>query len=128
MRVPLVHLTDVVDAVLHAVTRTARTSRPVNVVGPDCPTQAEYLALRHARLGEHARAVYLPMLPIRIAAQRAAGRARFRVPAGRDLGYCLAWAAQEVSYDLRPAAAELGWAPRIPVSDGLANLSRAAVG
>jgi nucleoside-diphosphate-sugar epimerase len=119
MRVPLVHVTDVADAILHAVMRTARANRPVNVVGPDCPTQAEYLALRRERRGDHARPVYLPMMPARLAARVATARARFRVPSGRDLGYCLAWAAQEVTYDLRPAAAELGWAPRIPVADGL---------
>ena len=119
MRVPLVHVTDVVDAILHAVTRTSRANRPVNVVGPDCPTQAEYLALRRERRGEHAKPVYVPMMPARLAARVASSRARFRVPSRRDLGYCLAWAAQEVTYDLRPAAAELGWAPRIPVSDGL---------
>ena len=119
MRVPLVHLADMVDAIVHAVTRTGRVARPVNVVGPDSPTQAEYLALRRERRGEAVRSVYLPMLPARLAARIAEGRARFRVPSGRDLAYCLAWAAQEVTYDLRPAAAELGWTPRIPVSDGL---------
>jgi nucleoside-diphosphate-sugar epimerase len=119
MRVPLVHVTDVVDAVVQAVTRPARVARPVNVVGPDCPTQAEYVAMRRERRGERARDVYLPMAPARLAGFRAARRARFRVPSQRDLAYCLAWAAQEVTYDLRPAAAELGWAPRIALSDGL---------
>ena len=121
MRVPLVHVADVVDAVLHAVTRTGRVARPVNVVGPDCPTQDEYLRLRRERRGDEARPVYVPMAPARLAARMAGSRARFRVPSGRDLAYCLAWAAQEVSYDLRPAASELGWAPRIPVYDGLAD-------
>jgi nucleoside-diphosphate-sugar epimerase len=119
MRVPLVHVSDVVDAIVHAVRRTGCMSRPVNVVGPDCPTQAEYLALRQASRGDRARPVYLPTMATLLAARHAASRARFRVPSGRNLAYCMAWAAQEVAYDLRPAAAELGWAPRIPVSDGL---------
>ena len=121
MRVPLVHLTDVVEAVFQAVTRTGRIARPVNVVGPDTPTQAEYFALRRARRGDGARPVYLPMAPARLAGSFAAHRARFRVPTGRDLAYCLAWAAQETSYDLRPAAAELGWTPRVAVADGLGD-------
>ena len=119
MRVPLVHVTDVAEAIVQAVTRSGRVARPVNVVGADSPTQAEYLALRRERKGEPSRAVYLPMGPTRLAGHLKARRARFRVPTGRDLAYCLAWAAQETVYDLRPAATELGWAPRIALSEGL---------
>jgi len=120
MRVPLVHVSDVVDAIVQAVTRAGRVTRPLNVVGPDCPTQAEYLALRHERRGERTRPLYVPVGMARTLGRLAAHRARFGMPSGRDLAYCFAWAAQEVRYDLRPAAAELAWAPRIPVSEGLA--------
>ena len=121
MHVPLVHVADVVDAVLAAVSRTGRGTRPVNVVGPDSPTQAEYLALRQRRGGDGARPVYLPMSAARFAGRRKAQGTRFGVPGGRNLPYCLAWATQDVTYDLRPAAAELGWTPRIPVADGLGD-------
>jgi nucleoside-diphosphate-sugar epimerase len=121
MRVPLVHVGDVVDAVVQAVTRAGRVARPVNVVGPDCPTQAEYLRLRRERRGDRALPVYLSAAAARALGSRAAHRSRFGIPPGRSLAYCLAWAAQEATYDLRGAATELGWAPRVPVGDGLAE-------
>lgn len=121
MRVPLVHVTDVVEAVVQAIGRPGRLPRPVNVVGPDCPTQAEYLAIRRERRGDRARPVYVPASVARFAGRRRAHRLRFGVPSGRDLAYCLAWAAQEVTYDLRPAASDLGWAPRVAVAEGLTD-------
>jgi len=65
--------------------------------------------------------VVLAILTTHLAGAFASHRARFRVPTGRDLAYCLAWAAQETSYDLRPAAAELGWTPRVAIADGLGD-------
>jgi UDP-glucose 4-epimerase len=121
MRVPLVHVSDVVDAIARAIAVPSRIARAVNVVGPDCPTQAEYLSLRRVRKGDRMPAVYVPVTLARLAGAHAARRTRFRVPTGRHLGYCLEWATQEASYSLRPAMTELDWSPSVRLSDGLAE-------
>src|SRR5262249_57307584 len=99
--------------------RRLRTSggpaEPLDLVGPDIPTQAEYLRRRNAARDE-------PIVPFYV---RAAGLLR-RIAAvesgrtARALAYRLAWATQSVRYDVDPLTRALGWCPRIDLARGLA--------
>ena len=120
MLLPLVHVTDVADAVARAAAHARPARRPIHVVGPESPSQGEYLALRAAHGREPIRPLYVPFGPTRLGARWIAGRSRQRGVAGaRSRLYSLAWTAQRVRYDLSTAARELGWRPRIDIAVGL---------
>jgi nucleoside-diphosphate-sugar epimerase len=107
MRLPMVHVADVVEAVWRTLSAETLPRAPLHVVGPDAPTQAAWLAARDPGR----RAVFVPVAPL---LRRLAGRA---VPARwRALGYRLAWATQSVRYDRAPLAATLGWQPEIGIT------------
>jgi len=118
-RVPLVHLTDVVEAIEHALLCPHAVATPVNVVGPDMPTQRDYLKARAAAGKEHIVPLYVPLGALRWLARRLATRCRFGGAEGKSLVYELGWLAQDVTFDLRAGADEIGWMPRIAVAEGL---------
>ena len=81
MRLPLVHVRDVAEAVVRALRLARAPAAPLDLVGPRPPTQAEWLARRRATGDERLVPLYLPV------ARRAAGahgaarsRARARLP------------------------------------------------
>jgi nucleoside-diphosphate-sugar epimerase len=125
MLLPLVHVHDVAEAVLRALRSSSAPAEPLDLVGPDMPTQAEYLRRRNAaRAAERIVPVYV----------RAAGLLRRiaaveRVRRVRALAYRLAWATQSVRYDVGPLARALGWCPGIDLPRGFTpRLERAAAG
>jgi nucleoside-diphosphate-sugar epimerase len=109
MRLPMVHVDDVVEAAWRACSAARVPATPLHVVGPDEPTQAAWLA---AHGGDASgRVVYLAAgaLLARLAAGPVPARAR-------DLAHRLAWATQSVRFDPAPTAAALGWRPAIPAT------------
>src|SRR5262249_49491548 len=96
---------------LHA---SSAPPEPLDLVGPDMPTQAEYLRRRNAARDERVVALYVRAAPLlrRIAAVE-------RVRTARALAYRLAWATQSVRYDVGPLGRALGWCPSINLSHGL---------
>lgn len=126
MRLPMVHVDDVVEAVWRACTAARLPETPLHVVGPDEPTQAAWLAAHGSDASR--RVVYLPAggLLARLAAGPLPARAR-------DLAHRLAWATQSVRFDGGPTAFALGWRPgiaatgavRAPAPVGTASLALA---
>jgi nucleoside-diphosphate-sugar epimerase len=115
MLLPLVHVHDVAEAVLRALRTASAPREPLDLVGPDMPTQAEYLRRRNAARDERVVPLYVRAAGLlrRIAALESARTAR-------ALAYRLAWATQSVRYDVEPLARALGWCARIDLPRGLA--------
>jgi nucleoside-diphosphate-sugar epimerase len=115
MLLPLVHVHDVAEAVLRALRSSSAPTEPLDVVGPDMPTQAEYLRLRSAARDERVVPLYVRAASVlrRIAALES-------VRTARALAYRLAWATQSVRYDVGPLTRALDWRPRIDLPRGLA--------
>ncbi len=59
MLLPLVHVHDVAEAVLRALRTSCAPPEPLDLVGPDMPTQAEYLRRRNAARAERIVPVYV---------------------------------------------------------------------
>jgi len=115
MLLPMVHVHDVAEAVLRALRISRAPADALDLVGPDMPTQAEYLRRRNAARDERVVPVYVRAATLlrRVAALESARTAR-------ALAYRLAWATQSVRYDVDPLARALGWSPRIDLARGLA--------
>ena len=124
MLLPLVHVHDVAEAVLRALRTSCAPPEPLDLIGPDMPTQAEYLRRRNAARAERIVPVYVRAAGLlrKIAAVERAQRVR-------ALAYRLAWATQSVRYDVGPLARALGWCPGIDLPRGFTpRLQRAAAG
>jgi nucleoside-diphosphate-sugar epimerase len=124
MLLPLVHVHDVAEAVLRALRSSSAPAEPLDLVGPDMPTQAEYLRRRNAARDERVVPLYVRAAGLlrRIAALES-------VPTARALAYRLAWATQSVRYENGPLAQAVGWCPSIDLARGLApRLVRAPAG
>jgi len=119
MRVPLVHVDDVVEAVGRALEARRRIGSALHVVGPDAPTQAAYLARRATIRGERMRPIYVPIGLAAALARRRAWHDALRAPGATSRLYALAWTVQETRYDLHETERVLGWTPRITIEDGL---------
>jgi nucleoside-diphosphate-sugar epimerase len=115
MLLPMVHVHDVAEAVLRALRISRAPADALDLVGPDMPTQAEYLRQRNAARGERIVPVYVRAATLlrKLAALESARTAR-------ALAYRLAWATQSVRYDVDRLAQALGWSPRIDLGRGLA--------
>ena len=113
MLLPLVHVDDVVEAIVRALQRPGGETGPLTLVGPDAPTQAEWLARRE----DGVRTLYVPTGAARRLAGWQAARALDGRASGTRRAYQLAWATQSVRYDRSACTAELGWAPRIPSTE-----------
>jgi nucleoside-diphosphate-sugar epimerase len=115
MLLPLVHVRDVAEAVARALCTGSTPAEPLDLVGPETPTQAEYLDCWSAARGESVVPVYVPAARIlrRIASLPCPETAR-------ALAYRLAWATQSVRYENGPLARALGWSPSIGLREGLA--------
>ena len=115
MLLPLVHVRDVAEAVVRALRADGTPAEPLNLVGPDMPTQAEYLACWSAARGESLVPVYVPAARLlrRIASLPSPRTAR-------AFAYRLAWATQSVRYEQGPLARALGWSPSVGLPQGLA--------
>ena len=120
MRLPLVHLDDLSDAVWRSVSVTHAPATALNVVGAEQPSQSEYLRMRASWRAERVAALYVPLTAVRWGARWRAERARMRLPLGRSRLYSLAWIAQETRYDTSATERDLGWVSRVPVAEGLA--------
>ena len=120
MRLPLVHLDDLSDAVWRAVSVSHAPSTPLNVVGAEQPSQAEYLRMRASWCAERIAAVYVPLTAVRWGARWRAEHSRLHLRNRRSRLYSLAWIAQEARYDTGATERELSWTARVPVAEGLA--------
>ncbi len=134
MLLPLVHVDDVAEAAWRA-TAARHVAVPVlNVVGPETPTQADYLVRREAQGHGRLAAIYVSLAAFRALARRRVRVQALRPTAWASRSYALAWSAQEARYDLRATERALGWVPRIGLDDGLrgptatAAVALAAVG
>jgi len=121
MLLPLVHVRDVAEAVVRVLHSQNAPVEPLDLVGPEMPTQAEYLAHRSAARGERLVPVYVPAARLlrRLAGLPGARRTR-------ALAYRLAWATQSVRYESGSLAQALGWSPSVDLAQGLASLPGAA--
>ncbi len=119
MRLPLVHVRDVAEAVWRAASHPGPLHRPLNLVGPDIPTQADYLALRATTGRDPIVPVYVPASVLQLAARRAARGARLVASRGCSLPYALWWQTQEVSYERDSARQDMDWVPTIATAAGL---------
>lgn len=118
-RVPLVCLSDVVEAIAKALVAPRHSVTAVNVVGPELATQRRYLALQADGRGDRTVPLFVPLAVLRWLGTRIAGRYRFGGAAEKSLVYELRWLDQDVGFDLRQGAERLGWMPRIGVAEGL---------
>ena len=119
MFLPLVHVNDVAEAVWR-VADARRVATPVlNVVGPETPTQASYLARRRAYRRERLIPLYVSLGAFERLAERRAWAHALKPAARESRAYALAWSAQRTRYDVRPTERALGWAPRIGLDEGL---------
>lgn len=124
---PLVHLRDTAEAIWRAASCLRGTRSPVNVVGPDAPTQSEYLRLRARQLGEEIRPIWIPFQLLRPWTRWLAARSQESVPQSGSLFYSLTWSAQAVRFDLEATRRDLGWAPDITPAETLNELRNSAV-
>ena len=99
---------------VRALRTASAPAEPLDLVGPDMPTQAEYLA--PAECG--ARRARRAGLRARPRACCGGSRPPERVRTARALAYRLAWATQSVRYDDGPLARALGWCPGIELAAG----------
>jgi len=120
MRLPLVHVDDVAEAVLRVLHLRRPVSTPLHVVGPDAPTQAAYLARRAVHRQHGGRAIYVPLTMAVALARRRAWRAALVPPRAPSRAYALAWCQQEARYDTDATERLLRWRPAIGIEAGLA--------
>ena len=117
---PLVHVDDVIDALLLAGSSEAAPGKVFNIVDPTPVTQHQYLAACRRRLGEELRLLHLPTWVFMLlatavellgaAARRPVPLTRYRVRSLRPLE----------NFDLAAARDVLGWQPRTGVLRGMA--------
>jgi nucleoside-diphosphate-sugar epimerase len=119
MLLPLVHVGDVAEAVWRVVDARRLAAPVLNVVGPETPTQASYLARRGAYRPERLMPLYVSLGAFQRLAERRAWAHALQLGARGSRAYALAWSAQRTRYDLRPTERALGWAPRIGLDEGL---------
>lgn len=134
MMLPLVHVDDVAEAAWRAVMARPVAVPVLNVVGPETPTQADYLERRAAHGRGRLAPLYVSLAAFGALARRRARAQALRPAARASRSYALAWSAQEARYDLGATERALGWVPRIGLDDGLrgptatATVAIAAVG
>jgi nucleoside-diphosphate-sugar epimerase len=117
---PLVHVDDVVDAVLLAGDSDAAVGKVFNIVDPRPVTQAQYLAACRRKLGDSLRLLHVPTWSFMLLAtavellgavlRRPVPLTRYRVRSLRPLE----------NFDLGAAQTVLGWQPRVGVERGMA--------
>ncbi|HEY1140703.1 MAG TPA: NAD-dependent epimerase/dehydratase family protein [Lysobacter sp.] len=117
---PLVHVDDVVDAVLLAGSSDAAVGKVFNIVDPQPVTQEQYLAACRRKLGDGLRLLRVPTWSFMLLAtavellgavlRRPVPLTRYRVRSLRPLE----------NFDLTAALTVLGWQPRVGVERGMA--------
>ena len=117
---PLVHVDDVVDAVLLAAGSDAAVGKVFNIVDPRTVTQEQYLAACRRKLGDGLRLLHVPTWSFMLLAtavellgavlRRPVPLTRYRVRSLRPLD----------NFDLTAAQTVLGWQPRVGVERGMA--------
>jgi nucleoside-diphosphate-sugar epimerase len=121
MRLPLVHVDDVAEAVCRVLAASRATGPVLHVVAPESPTQATYLARRAAIHGGRVVPIYVPLGALGLFSRAHAWRAALGRARRPSLAYALAWAVQDVRYDMRATERALGWLPPTRLDDGLAG-------
>lgn len=117
---PLVHVQDTAEAIWRAACLAQGASpRTVNIVGPNAPTQAEFLELRTRHLGERYRPVWIPLRWLKPWTRVLVARTRGKIADYGSLIYSLAWSSQAVHYDLDATRRDLGWAPGLGPAETL---------
>lgn len=116
---PLVHVDDVVDAVLLAAGNDMAVGKIFNIVDPQPVTQKQYLAACRRKLGDGLRLLHLPAWSFLLLAacvellgavlRRPVPLTRYRVRSLRPLE----------NFDLTAAKDVLGWQPRLGVERGM---------
>ena len=126
LALPLVHLEDVVDAMLLAGERDEARGETVNLVNPEVVTQKEYLEKVILGPGCKVRVSYVPGFILHLAAfgcevmSRVLGRSlplsRYRLSSSRPL----------TPFDCTAAREKLGWAPRVGIRDAVEDRAPAS--
>jgi predicted dehydrogenase/nucleoside-diphosphate-sugar epimerase len=118
LKLPLVHVDDVVDGLLAAATQSAVCGAIFHLVDSTSVTQRDYIQRRQQEVRGRLRVNYIPRVAL------LAVGAAFDV-AGRVLGRSLPLTSyrirsiKELTFDCTAARRQLGWKPTTGVSDGL---------
>jgi nucleoside-diphosphate-sugar epimerase len=122
IRLPLVYIDDVVDALLLAARRDGVFGKTFQLVDEERITQRQYIRQCRERIGEKLRVVFVPM-PVFLAAGIIVGAlgtilgrpvplTRYRVSSIREIE----------TFDCSAARAGLGWVPRVGVKRGMESM------
>ena len=120
-RVPWVYVSDVVDGLLLALDHPRAVGHAYNITNDQPLTQLELMNTIAAEVGAHPRLVHVPQAVLSAAGHGAEllarlTRSRRRPPVTR-LG--VAFIGTDTRHDISRARKELGYAPRVPLREGI---------
>ena len=118
-RIPLLHISDAVQAIMLALSRPIPRCREYNIVGYEQLTQKELLSMAAKELGVPAPAgrISPAAIPLLAGLQGLAGKSGLDQENLRQL-------AMDRAYSCQRAKEELGWQPGVPVAQGLREMVR----
>jgi nucleoside-diphosphate-sugar epimerase len=119
-RLPLVHIDDVVQAVLLAMEKKTPPCREYNIVGKEQPTQAELLKMAAGELGVAPPEKHAPLAIAKaLTSIRALASAAGLAPRPGVTAHHLWQLSSDRSYSGKRAEEELGFEARVKIRDGL---------